>query len=445
MRKIYLSLLVIFSSVSVSISQNIGVNSTGSAPAASAGLDVDFTNKGVLVPRIGLTSTTDVTTISSPATSLLVYNTATAGVYPTNVVPCFYYFDGTKWVKFQASNVNDWSLIGNSGTSSTTNFLGTTDDVDLVFKRNNVQSGWIGSSNTSFGVLGMNPNNILGGTFNSSFGYNALKNNSSGSANVAVGNSTLAFNTLGNNNVALGNESMYSNIDGNYNVGCGAASLRSNTSGFYNTSIGDHAMFGNISGAQNTAIGATSLDANTVGNENVAVGYAALGSNTTGMRNTAIGFSSLSPSMFNSTSWNNVAVGYTSLQNNSSGNNNVALGAESLKNSTSAASNVCIGYRAGNTLLTGSSNIAIGTNVNVLNPAGSNQLNIGNWLYGDNGKIGVGVVSPAVSLEVAGTDAIKMPSGTTAQRPASPLGGYLRYNTDVNMMEYYNGTTWVQF
>ena len=41
-----------------------------------------------------------------------------------------------------------------------------------------------------------------------------------------------------------------------------------------------------------------------------------------------------------------------------------------------------------------------------------------------------------------GTDGIKMPEGTTAQRPASPRTGELRFNTTVNLAEYYTGTEW---
>ena len=54
--------------------QNIGINATGTPPNASAGLDIDFTNKGLLIPRVALTSATDVATIPSPVASLLVYN-----------------------------------------------------------------------------------------------------------------------------------------------------------------------------------------------------------------------------------------------------------------------------------------------------------------------------------------------------------------------------------
>lgn len=77
------------------ISQKIGTNATIIEP--SAALEVESTNKGVLLPRVALTSTTDATTIASPATSLLVYNTATAGTSPNDVYPGFYHWDGSKW------------------------------------------------------------------------------------------------------------------------------------------------------------------------------------------------------------------------------------------------------------------------------------------------------------------------------------------------------------
>jgi hypothetical protein len=68
---------------------------------ASAKLQIDASNKGFLPPRVGLTGTTDVSTIASPATALLIYNFATAGTAPNNVTPGYYYYDGTKWVPFR--------------------------------------------------------------------------------------------------------------------------------------------------------------------------------------------------------------------------------------------------------------------------------------------------------------------------------------------------------
>ncbi|GIV29652.1 MAG: hypothetical protein KatS3mg028_0718 [Bacteroidia bacterium] len=94
-----LPILGIIVGTSVLHSQNIGINATGAVPDNSAGLDVNFSNKGLLIPRVGLTSSTDAATIPSPATSLLVYNTGTGGLTPAG----YYYNAGTpgspNWVR----------------------------------------------------------------------------------------------------------------------------------------------------------------------------------------------------------------------------------------------------------------------------------------------------------------------------------------------------------
>ena len=42
------------------------------------------------------------------------------------------------------------------------------------------------------------------------------------------------------------------------------------------------------------------------------------------------------------------------------------------------------------------------------------------------------------------TDYLKIPTGTTAQRPSSPAAGYIRFNTTVGKTEVYDGTSWSQ-
>ena len=67
-----------------------GIGTT--TPNASAKLEVYATNKGFLPPRVSLTSSTDVTTIASPAVGLLVYNIGSSGLQAG-----YYYWNGTNW------------------------------------------------------------------------------------------------------------------------------------------------------------------------------------------------------------------------------------------------------------------------------------------------------------------------------------------------------------
>lgn len=90
-----------------------GIGTT--TPNASAKLEVYATNKGFLPPRISLTGSTDASTISSPATGLLIYNTATAGTAPNNVLPGYYYWNGASWVQ-----ISNGLIIDSSKTTSFT-------------------------------------------------------------------------------------------------------------------------------------------------------------------------------------------------------------------------------------------------------------------------------------------------------------------------------------
>ena len=59
------------------------------------------------------------------------------------------------------------------------------------------------------------------------------------------------------------------------------------------------------------------------------------------------------------------------------------------------------------------------------------------------GKVGIGTTSPAASLDLsARTDALALPKGTTAQQPAGPSDGWLRYNTTKAALEVFTGATW---
>ena len=61
------------------------------------------------------------------------------------------------------------------------------------------------------------------------------------------------------------------------------------------------------------------------------------------------------------------------------------------------------------------------------------------------GNVGLGSTSPTVSVDISEkTDAVALPVGTTAQRPSTAYGGYIRWNSTNTALEVYNGTNWVE-
>lgn len=46
------------------------------------------------------------------------------------------------------------------------------------------------------------------------------------------------------------------------------------------------------------------------------------------------------------------------------------------------------------------------------------------------------------NTEISGTEAARMPVGTNAQREGSPKSGDIRFNSTIDLMEYYDGATW---
>ncbi|MCS3868651.1 hypothetical protein J3D55_001567 [Chryseobacterium ginsenosidimutans] len=98
MKKLFLLLAI---SLSMSISSQIGIGTANADPSAM--LDINSANKGLLIPRTSLTGKQDVSTIPSPANGLMVYNLATAGTSPDNVI-------ANNMYKFNGAS-NQWELL----------------------------------------------------------------------------------------------------------------------------------------------------------------------------------------------------------------------------------------------------------------------------------------------------------------------------------------------
>jgi trimeric autotransporter adhesin len=220
-----------------------------------------------------------------------------------------------------ATTPNTWGLTGNAGTNPAINFIGTTDDNDVVFKRNNSLSGTISLLNTSFGVGTLFLNTT--GRNNTANGMEALFKNSTGSFNTATGNNALLFNTSGDENTANGSQALESNTTGFRNTANGSQALLSNTTANYNTANGYRALFSNTTGSDNTAMGSEALFANTGGFLNTAVGFHTLNINSTGNYNTAIGDNALNTV---TTGSNNTGLGDNSQVPSATGSNQVRIG-----------------------------------------------------------------------------------------------------------------------
>jgi len=259
----------------------------------------------------------------------------------------------------------NWSLTGNSGTNSSTNFIGTKNNQALVSRTNNSERMRIqGTGNTGIGTNSPVQRLDVNGNINIRTGFalyaenhrvlkvdsvganiflgNGAGHQNTGFSNVAAGYNALLSNTSGAANTATGFNSLLSNGTGNSNVAHGLVSLSANTSGSYNSANGVAALANNSTGSNNTASGANALNFNTGGYSNAASGYQALYYNNVGSYNTAIGNAAL----LSSTGDFNTADGLSALTANNEGGGNTSVGTSANYDNLGAYYNCALGYLA---------------------------------------------------------------------------------------------------
>ncbi|MCM0667684.1 tail fiber domain-containing protein [Flavobacterium tyrosinilyticum] len=254
---------------------------------------------------------------------------------------------------------NSWDINGNAGTTAGTNFIGTTDSQDLVFKRSGSESGRIGINSTSFGYSAAWNNK---GQHTVGIGMSALSGNT-GDYVVAIGNNVLKKNS-GTNNVGIGNDVLSENTTGGANLGVGTQTLSNNTTGDFNVGLGTQVLVLNTIGRNNVGVGVYALNLNVSGNDNIAIGQA--------LTHSAV-------------SNRNIVMGNSSLQNLTSGNDNIVFGdsagfsfgnGEGIPfNLTSLNSSILIGNKAFPMLNNDTNEIVIGYKAK---GKGSNTVVIGN-------------------------------------------------------------------
>ncbi len=405
MKKNVITLLALFAFTIIK-AQNVGIGTT--TPNASARLDISATNKGLLIPRISLISTTDVTTITSPVLSLLVFNTNTAITGGSGAG--FYAWSGTAWIKIALTTdiTSGWGVSGNTLTNS--DFIGSNNQQPIRFKLNGNNAGFIGKRKIYIGEgAGLSENSNYGGN-NASIGIGSAALGSSTATdlnNIGIGDSALhvLHDDLSdaNRNIALGHLAMSGKVSGNDNVGIGYASQKY-TGSQYNTggniSIGSYSMENVSSGGNNVAIGTSTLRGvfsappHPSLSQNVAIGLQAMRDATGGSNCIGIGFFSLKTnsgddnigiglfSLYNNNNgFGNTSIGTKSMQQNINGNNNSALGDSALINNNNGDKNLALGFQAGQNNTNGSNNCFIGASAGAGNTTGDRNIIIGRQTY----------------------------------------------------------------
>jgi hypothetical protein len=130
--RIYRSFLFVLLSVTFAHAQ-VGINTTD----PKAQLEIKSSNQatpsntdGILIPKINAFPTTNPTVDQD---GMMVFLTTVVGAN----LKGFYYWDNTATIWRATTNKPSWNDSGNAGTMPGTNFIGTTDNQDLVIKTNN--------------------------------------------------------------------------------------------------------------------------------------------------------------------------------------------------------------------------------------------------------------------------------------------------------------------
>ena len=206
----------------------IGANQKGDPNATLEVVSKNGT-AGFMPPRVSTLQMTALQAkLNTDSKGLMVFNTDEN---------CLKTWLGTSWSSCSAGTTGvKWDVAGNSGTTPGINFIGTTDNQDLVFKRYNVFSGIVATWNTGLGYYALMSNTT--GTGNSAFGSNSLHSNTTGTNNLAVGNDALTYNTTGSQNVAIGSAAGISIKTASFNIAVGNSALSNNVSGESNVGVG---------------------------------------------------------------------------------------------------------------------------------------------------------------------------------------------------------------
>lgn len=287
--------------------------------------------------------------------------------------------------------------------------------------------------NTYYGVNAGRSN--TSGYWNTFVGFNAGEANTTGYQNAFFGDAAGAYNIDGYHNTYIGQYAGIHNTSGNTNTFLGFSSGFRNVGGYGNNFFGANAGYSNLSGDNNTFIGEKAGYSNTFADGNIFIGEQAGYSNTNASGNIFMGEQA---GYTNTAGVDNVFIGNLAGYKNTGGSSNLFFGDFSGYSNTIGEGNTYIGNGAGRSNSIGNNNVFLGSNAgysnhfgqgNVClgfsagyNETGSNRLYVANsdtgspLIYGEfdnglvsiNGKLGVGTKTPSGTFEIeqTGSDAV---------------------------------------
>ncbi len=196
-------ILLLFISNRAIYAQSVGINDNGSSPNNQASLDLQSSDKGLLIPRIALQSLSSPSPLGNHVLSMCVYNTTTN----LELQPGFYVNNGSKWISLgqsvvsQSTGIDVGYIVSWPSSGALPNFLlplngGTyywSDYPDLQSVNQNFPLSTIANSNNStFTLIDINDNRILRG--------NSTTGNIGGSNEKVITQATLPNINLSSSN-----------------------------------------------------------------------------------------------------------------------------------------------------------------------------------------------------------------------------------------------------
>jgi len=212
-------------------------------------------------------------------------------------------------------------------------------------------------------------------------------------------------------NTAIGYRSLFLNEDGSGNNAFGAGNLYTNISGSLNVSLGNANLYGNVNGSRNIAIGSNIWNSSDFSNT-ITIGTPEYGIiETIGDNTTLIGNESTLTAII----YGNLVLGSTY----DDGVNKLQVSGDSMFTGYLTSYSGFINNNGDvNSFLK-----ADGTLDN-----NSYLIKSGDTITGNIGNTSTGY--------------FRLPNGTTAQRPSSPVSGMHRYNTNTLRDEFYANASW---